>query len=112
MYAENFTLPAYLNRIGFHGEAKADIATVTAIMRCQLFTVPFENLDVQAGKIVSLIPEEIVEKILYRNRGGIATRSMGCLQWRSRRWKSPIILLPLDPCSTQPNDLKRTWPSY
>lgn len=70
MYAENFTLPAYLNRIGFHGEAKADIATVTAIMRCQLFTVPFENLDVQAGKIVSLIPEEIVEKILYRNRGG------------------------------------------
>jgi N-hydroxyarylamine O-acetyltransferase len=39
-------------------------------MRSQLFTVPFENLDVQAGKVVSLIPEEIVEKIIYHNRGG------------------------------------------
>jgi N-hydroxyarylamine O-acetyltransferase len=39
-------------------------------MRQQLFTVPFENLDVQAGKVVSLIPEEIVAKIIQRRRGG------------------------------------------
>jgi N-hydroxyarylamine O-acetyltransferase len=39
-------------------------------MRCQLFSVPFENLDVQAGKIVSLVPEDIVDKIIGRNRGG------------------------------------------
>ena len=39
-------------------------------MRHQLMTVPFENLDVQAGKAVSLVPEEIVEKIIDRNRGG------------------------------------------
>ncbi|MFA5241981.1 MAG: arylamine N-acetyltransferase [Sulfuricella sp.] len=70
MNADNFALQSYLNRIGFRYEAKADIATVTEMMRCQLFTVPFENLDVQAGKVVSLVPEEIVEKILYRNRGG------------------------------------------
>jgi len=70
MKADNFVLQDYLNRIGYHGDAKADIATVTEMMRCQLFTVPFENLDVQAGKIVSLIPEEIVEKIVSRNRGG------------------------------------------
>jgi N-hydroxyarylamine O-acetyltransferase len=70
MQAENFTLQAYLNRVGFHGEVVANLATVAAIMRHQLFTVPFENLDVQAGKVVSLVPEDIVEKILYRNRGG------------------------------------------
>lgn len=39
-------------------------------MHHQLRAVPFENLDVQAGKIVSLVPEEIVEKIIDRNRGG------------------------------------------
>jgi len=70
MNADNFSLQSYLNRIGFHDVAKADIATVAEMMRCQLFTVPFENLDVQAGKVVSLVPEEIVEKILYRKRGG------------------------------------------
>lgn len=70
MKAENFTLEDYFERIGHRGEARADIATLTALMRCQLFTVPFENLDVQAGRIVSLVPEEIVEKIVGRRRGG------------------------------------------
>lgn len=70
MIADNFTLQSYIDRICFRHDAKADIATVAEMMRCQLFTVPFENLDVQAGKVVSLVPEEIVEKILYRKRGG------------------------------------------
>jgi len=70
MKAENFVLQSYLNRIAYDGNTKADIATISEMMRCQLFTVPFENLDVQAGKVVSLVPEEIVEKILNRNRGG------------------------------------------
>jgi N-hydroxyarylamine O-acetyltransferase len=70
MKADNFVLQNYFDRIGYSGDAQADIATVAKMMRCQLFTVPFENLDVQAGKVVSLVPEEIVEKIIGRNRGG------------------------------------------
>ncbi len=70
MKAENFVLQSYLDRINFRGEATADIATLTEMMRCQLFSVPFENLDVQAGQIVSLVPEEIVTKIIERRRGG------------------------------------------
>lgn len=70
MKAENFSLSDYFARIGFAGEAKPDRATVTELMRRQLFTVPFENLDVQAGKGVSLVPEDIVAKIVGRNRGG------------------------------------------
>ncbi|NRR31407.1 arylamine N-acetyltransferase [Oxalobacteraceae bacterium] len=70
MHAENFVLQDYLDRIGFQGEAKADLATLQAMMRAQLFTVPFENLDVQAGKIISLVPEQIVDKIVKRRRGG------------------------------------------
>jgi N-hydroxyarylamine O-acetyltransferase len=70
MKADNFVLQEYFDRIGFSGDAKSDIATLVEMMRCQLFSVPFENLDVQAGKIVSLVPEEIVDKIIGRNRGG------------------------------------------
>jgi N-hydroxyarylamine O-acetyltransferase len=70
MQAQNFSLELYFKRIGYSGEPGADIATIAEIMRCQLFSVPFENLDVQAGKIVSLVPEEIFEKIVGRGRGG------------------------------------------
>ncbi|WP_116138589.1 arylamine N-acetyltransferase family protein [Trinickia diaoshuihuensis] len=70
MHADNFSLAEYLDRIDFTGTPKADFDTVARMMRRQLFSVPFENLDVQAGKIVSLVPEEIVEKIVGRKRGG------------------------------------------
>lgn len=70
MKAENFTLAAYLERIGFRGEASADFETLKRLMRCQLYTVPFENLDVQSGKVVSLVPDEIYRKIVERGRGG------------------------------------------
>jgi len=74
MHASNFQLDAYLKRIGWSGQIAANRATVQALMRQQLRTVPFENLDVQAGKIVSLLPEDIVSKIVgddgNASRGG------------------------------------------
>jgi N-hydroxyarylamine O-acetyltransferase len=70
MKASNFDLQPYFSRIGFDGAASADFATLKRMMRCQLFSVPFENLDVQAGKVVSLVPEEIYRKIVERQRGG------------------------------------------
>lgn len=70
MHAENFRLNDYLQRIGYQQKPACDLATLVGLMRAQLFSVPFENLDVQAGKVVSLVPEEIVDKIVYRKRGG------------------------------------------
>jgi N-hydroxyarylamine O-acetyltransferase len=70
MNADNFALDAYCDRIGFSGELAQDLKTVTGLMRHQLTTVPFENFDVQAGKVVSLIPEDIVTKIIQHRRGG------------------------------------------
>ena len=70
MQATNFSLQKYCDRIGYKGDLKPNAQTLNALMRQQLMTVPFENLDVQEGKIVSLVPEEIVDKIIGRNRGG------------------------------------------
>lgn len=70
MHADNFQLTDYFLRIGYAGEARADLATVTALMRHHLQAVPFENLDVQAGRPISLVPEDIVNKIVHRRRGG------------------------------------------
>ena len=74
MQASNFNLDVYLKRIGYQQPVRPDIPTVIALMKQQLRTVAFENLDVQAKKIVSLVPEEIVNKIVGANgearRGG------------------------------------------
>jgi N-hydroxyarylamine O-acetyltransferase len=70
MNASNFDLHSYLARIGFHGEPLPDFETLKRLMRRQLFSVPFENLDVLAGKVPSLAPEAIYTKIVERRRGG------------------------------------------
>ncbi len=67
---DNFSLEKYLERIAFDGKCEANIDSIRQIIHHQLFHVPFENLDVQAGKIVSLEPEAIVEKIIDQKRGG------------------------------------------
>ena len=70
MKSDTFSLDRYFARIGYQGKAAATVDTLTNLMRHQLFSVPFENLDVQAGKIVSLVPEDIANKILSQSRGG------------------------------------------
>ncbi len=70
MQVANFNLQDYCQRIGYTGPLKADLTTLQALMRGQLFNVAFENLDVQAGKVVSIDPQEIVKKIIYHPRGG------------------------------------------
>lgn len=68
--ASNFDLQQYLNRINFSGEIKLDLAGIKILMQSQLFSVPFENIDVQAGKTISLIGDDIVNQIVTKNRGG------------------------------------------
>lgn len=70
MYAKNFVLADYFRRIGLSVVTGNKFLELNTIVRAQLHSIPFENLDVQAGKIVSMVPEDIVDKIIYRKRGG------------------------------------------
>ena len=70
MTPTNFSLPNYLKRINYNGETRPDLATLTALMSKQLQSVPFENTEVQADRIPSLIPEDIYSKIVTHERGG------------------------------------------
>jgi N-hydroxyarylamine O-acetyltransferase len=68
--AESFNLQQYLNRINFSGKIELTLDGIKKLMRSQLFAVPFENIDVQAGKIISLNGDDIVNQIVNQNRGG------------------------------------------
>lgn len=68
--APGFNLQHYLDRIAFSGTPEITISGITKLMQSQLFSVPFENLDVQAGKVISLDGDAIVNQIVHKKRGG------------------------------------------
>ena len=63
-------LQAYYDRIGFRGEARPDLATLRALHRAHILAIPYDSLDVQLGRPVSLDPEAAFDKIVTRRRGG------------------------------------------
>jgi N-hydroxyarylamine O-acetyltransferase len=74
-------LAAYLERIGFQGTARPDLATLTAVHRLHADSIPYENLDVQLGRPVSTDPREAFQKIVLRRRGGWCYEMNGLLGW-------------------------------
>lgn len=70
MLSEHFNLTRYCQRIAYSGELEPSLACVSALMRQQLMQIPFENLSILAGETISLQPEDIVNKLITRQRGG------------------------------------------
>jgi N-hydroxyarylamine O-acetyltransferase len=60
----------YLARIGLAGPLDPSVATLRALHRAHLRTVPFENLSVRAGQEIPLEEASLFEKIVSRRRGG------------------------------------------
>lgn len=60
----------YCERIQYHDAVDGSLKAISALMRQQLKTIPFENIDVQNGKIVSLEPDAFIDKIFNQKRGG------------------------------------------
>jgi N-hydroxyarylamine O-acetyltransferase len=63
-------LQAYLDRIGFTDPVRPDAATLRALHRAHMQAIPYDSLDVQFGRPVSLDPAAAYEKIVVRGRGG------------------------------------------
>ena len=63
-------LDAYFKRVDYRGPASPDLETLTALMQAHVTSIPFENLDVQLGRKLTIAPEEAFTKIVERNRGG------------------------------------------
>lgn len=74
-------LQAYLDRIGFVGRPEPDLATVRRIQRGHLEQIPYENLDVQLGRRVTLEPADAFAKLVTAERGGWCYEMNGVFCW-------------------------------
>jgi N-hydroxyarylamine O-acetyltransferase len=70
-------LRAYFDRIGFSGEARADRATLEALVAAHTGTIPFENLNPFLGLPVVLSPDALVAKLVRQRRGGYCYEQNG-----------------------------------
>jgi N-hydroxyarylamine O-acetyltransferase len=77
-------LHAYLRRINYGGPLSPSRQTLHALHRAHLLAVPFENLEVQFGRIPSLDVERIYDKIVVARHGGWCFEMNGLFGWALR----------------------------
>jgi len=63
-------LAAYFARIGYTGDRTPARDTLAGILRAQVQTIPFENLDVLLGRPIRTDAESVVRKLVHDRRGG------------------------------------------
>lgn len=63
-------LDAYCERIGYSGCREASLETLRAVHNAHATSIPFENLDVLAGRRISVDAAEVERKLVRDRRGG------------------------------------------
>jgi N-hydroxyarylamine O-acetyltransferase len=74
-------LAAYLDRIGYAGPVRPDLATLRAVHRAHLQAIPYDSLDVQLGRPLTIDPADAYDKIVGRRRGGWCYEMNGLMGW-------------------------------
>jgi len=74
-------LRRYLDRIQYAGPVAPSFATLAALQQAHVCSVPFENLDVQLGRPLSILVDEAYEKIVLNSRGGWCYEQNGLFGW-------------------------------
>jgi len=74
-------LPCYLDRIEFDGAVAPNCATLAALHEAHVCSVPFENLDVQLGRPLSIRIDDAYKKIVVNGRGGWCYEQNGLFGW-------------------------------
>ncbi len=80
MKAIDFPLSGYLARVGLSKAPEPDEEGLKEIHAAQVFSIPFENLDIHLGRSILLEPDKLVSKLIYRQRGGYCFELNGIFQ--------------------------------
>jgi N-hydroxyarylamine O-acetyltransferase len=70
-------LAAYAHRIGYDGSLSASLETLRGLVERHAATLPFENVDVLAGRVPRLDAEALQSKMVRGHRGGYCFEQNG-----------------------------------
>jgi N-hydroxyarylamine O-acetyltransferase len=83
----------YLARIGYEGPREPSPATLAALQRTHMMTVPFENLDIALGRPLVLDRAANYRKIVEQRRGGWCYELNGLFSWLLEQLGFDVTLL-------------------
>lgn len=86
-------LHAYLNRIGYRGDLRADLDTLTRLHRAHLMSIPYENLNIHLGRTLTLDESDFFDKLVTQRRGGWCYEMNGLFAWALREIGFDVSLL-------------------
>ena len=72
---------SYLARVGLAKRPDPNLSGLMALHRAHLRAIPYENLDVQLGRPVTIALEPIFKKLVTNRRGGWCYEMNGLLGW-------------------------------
>jgi N-hydroxyarylamine O-acetyltransferase len=70
-------LAAYASRIGYDGSFAPTLETLRSLVERHAATLPFENIEVLAGRVPRLATEALESKMVQRRRGGYCFEQNG-----------------------------------
>lgn len=74
-------ITAYLRRIGLEGPIPLTVEGLSKLQLAHKLTVPFENLDIVAGRPLSLALDHLYDKIVRRRQGGVCAELNTLYNW-------------------------------
>ena len=86
-----FPLDEFRTRLGVSESDQLTLNALEELQRAHVYSLPFENLDIQLGREISLEPAVVDEKLLRKRRGGycfelngLFLRALSCIGFRAR----------------------------
>src|SRR5258705_1418025 len=86
-------ISSYLRRVGYFGEIEPTENTLRSLHRAHMFAVPFENLDISAGREIICDESRFLHKIVDERRGGFCYEMNGAFAALLRALGFPVTLL-------------------
>src|SRR5262245_27861823 len=86
-------IDAYLGRIGYTGSRAPTLEVLRALHRAHLYAVPFENLDIHAGRRIVLDQDALFQKVVTHRRGGFCYELNGLFAALLRKLGFDVTLL-------------------
>ena len=67
---DNSKIEKYLLKIGYQGDRRVSRDTLRELQSLHLQHIPYENLDILNGRLLSLEPDDLYNKMILHRRGG------------------------------------------
>ncbi|KAI1900975.1 hypothetical protein AGOR_G00055370 [Albula goreensis] len=85
---------SYFERIGFKGRFhKADLETLRSVHMQHVLSIPFENLSIHCGEVITLDLESIYNKIVVGRRGGWCFENNLLFSWVLKEMGYSVTML-------------------